>query len=192
MAATTCPNLATATRKLTATPYAVELHRELNRVRLRPSAHRRGRHIIGASTRGGRRSRDSLGNPSPQHRESTRGRPQWRETHRILMLMMYQGCVPSRLRKLGHCARPNLVSPTPRFLTRAAKPPGNLKARADAVTGPRAFMRYFGARGKGAMAGATCLEVENRERVDPSLLQELLAGNLRSHNRGVSCGGRCH
>ena len=68
----------------------------------------------------------------------------------------------------------------------------DLRARADTVVGQRRFVRYAGARSKGAMAWATCQGVDPRERVDPALFREILARNLGSHDIDTPLGHKCH
>ena len=68
----------------------------------------------------------------------------------------------------------------------------DLKAEAGTVDKQRAFMRFAGARGKGAMAWATCQGVEPWERVAPDLYREILARNMGTHDKDEALGTRCH
>lgn len=56
----------------------------------------------------------------------------------------------------------------------------DLKGRADTVAGQRAFRRCSGVRGKGARALAWAMHqvVDNKERVNRSFFQEILARKL--------------
>ena len=68
----------------------------------------------------------------------------------------------------------------------------DLKAQADSPVQQRAYVRFAGARGKGAMAWVTCQGIELGERVAPALFREILARNLGSHDRDATLGSRCH
>ena len=68
----------------------------------------------------------------------------------------------------------------------------DLKANTDTAEGQRAYMRFAGARGKGAMAWATSQGTEQREKVEPDIFREVLARNLGSHDRDTPFGARCH
>lgn len=89
------------------------------------------------------------------------------------------------------CSGSHYKSRAPSLLRRENLLAG-MKARAGTAEDRHAFMGYWGTRGTGPTAWATCQKVEHRERVGPEIFGVILSRALESYIRGVAFGKRCH
>ena len=209
VAATTSPNLGATLENLAQTPHAVELCRELKRltefasgpqlvemvgtswaaIAMGKDPAKRGTGTLlveaGAAGTAANTHRSQPQHP-PQSPTPTAGDPPCPDTADVPGLGAPPTSRPRALRQTQSRIAKVLFAHQGRRLLE------DLKARADTVVGQRAFMRYAGARGKGAMAWATCQGVDPRERVDPTTFREILARNLGSHDTDTPFGRKCH